>query len=322
MHAQDVRGLRGRARPERGVFGRLQFMLLGGLLMIVAASTDAQPAVQQVLLLQSLDRGNLVIDQFTGEFRVGLDLHAGQPVNITQVVVGSTGIVGASQQATVDYIRSLYADRPPPDLVVTVAGPAAVFARRHRRQIFPDTPVLFAAVDQRYLNDAPLGDNETAVAVVNDFPRLVDDILRVLPETRHVFMVVGSGSIGQFWRRTLETEFARFGDRLTFTWSDGLALPEILGRVANLPKNSAIFYLTFGIDGQGGAFADPQVLADLHAKANSPMFGALTPLFGHGIVGGSMMSIGTLARKTADVTSQILNGAPARSFRVAPQSAG
>ena len=54
---------------------------------------------------------------------------------------------------------------------MTIGGPAAVFARKYRQQLFPDTPLLFAAVDQRYLGGAPLGENETAVAVVNDYPR-------------------------------------------------------------------------------------------------------------------------------------------------------
>jgi len=322
MHAQDARSLAGRARPDRGVCRGFQFALLSGLLMIVAASTEAQPVVKQVLLLQSLYRGNLVLDQFTGDFRIGLDQHAGKPVNVVQVVVAPTGFVGASEQAVVDYIRSIYADRRPPDLVMTVGGPAAAFAREHRRQIFPEAPFLFASVDQRYLRDTPPADNETAVAVVNDFPRLIDDILLVLPETKHVFMVIGSGSLGRFWRRVLEGEFTRFRDRLTFIWSDELSLPDILGRVASLPSHSAIVYLTFGTDAQGGAYADQQVLADLHAKANAPMFGAFSSLFGHGIVGGSMMSIGGLARNTADVASQILNGAPPRSLRVPPQSPG
>ena len=45
---------------------------------------------------------------------------------------------------------------------MTISGPAAVFARKYRQQLFPDTPLLFASVDQRYLTDAPLGDNEIA----------------------------------------------------------------------------------------------------------------------------------------------------------------
>ena len=65
-------------------------------------------------------------------------------------------------------------------------------------------------MDERWLRGAPLGENETAVAVVNDFPRLVDDILQVLPETKQVFMVIGSGPLGRFWRRELEDEFSDF----------------------------------------------------------------------------------------------------------------
>ena len=161
---------------------------------------------------------------------------------------------------------------------MTVGGPAAVFARKHRQRALPRRRrSCLASVDQRYLRGAPLGENETAVTVVNDFPRLIDDILQVLPETRQVFMVIGSGSIGQFWRRELESEFARFRGRVTFVWSDELSLPDILRRVASLPSHSAIVYLTFGTDVQGGAYADEQVLADLHATANAPLFGSAEP---------------------------------------------
>ena len=289
--------------------------------MIGAATSEAQSPVKQVLMLQSLDRGNLTLDHFTGNFRVSLDQRAGNPVNVVQIVVGPTGFVGAPEQAVVDYIRSVFADRPPPDLIATVGGPAAVFARKHRRQLFPETPLLFASVDQRWLREAPLGENETAVAVALDFPGLVDDILRVLPETRQVFMVVGSGSLGRFWRQELEIGFARFRDRVTFIWSNELSLPEILRRCASLPSHSAILYLGFSADAQGGAYADEQVLADLHATANAPLFGAQTPLLGYGIVGGSLMGIDDLARSTADVASRILNGEPPASLRVPPQAA-
>jgi hypothetical protein len=292
------------------------------LLVIGAASSEAQSKVKQVLMLQSLNRGNLPLDHFTGEFRVRLDQRAGEPVNVVQVVVGPTGFVGAPEQAVVDYIRYIYADRPPPDLIVTVGGPAAVFARKYRRQLFPGTPLLFASVDQRWFRDAPLGENESAVAVANDFPRLIDEILRVIPETRQVFMVMGSGSIGQFWRRELEAGFVRFRDRVTFVWSNELSLPDILRRVASLPAHSAIVYLAFTTDAQGGAYADEQVIADLHARANAPLFGVQSPMFGIGIVGGSLVSIEDLGRSAAGVAGRILNGEPAASLRVPPQLPG
>ena len=60
--------------------------------MIGAASSEAQSPVKQVLILQSLDRGNLVLDQFTGEFRVNLDQRVARPVNVVQVVVAKEGL--------------------------------------------------------------------------------------------------------------------------------------------------------------------------------------------------------------------------------------
>jgi signal transduction histidine kinase len=311
-----------KTRPDRGEYRRLQAALLGALLVFGAATSEAQSPVQQVLVLQSIDRGNLSLDHFTGEFRVRLDQGAGKPVNVVQVVVGLTGFVGAAEQSVVDYIRSIYANRPRPDLIMSVGGPAAAFTRRHRKELFPATPLLFASVDQRWLRDVPLGENESAVAVAQDYPRLVDDILRVLPETKQVFMVIGSGAIGRFWHQELDTAFARFRDRVTFVWSDQLSLPEILRHCANLPSHSAIVYLTFSADAQGGAYADEQVLADLHATANAPLFGAQSPLLGYGIVGGPLIGMDDLARSTADVASRILNGEPPASLRVPPQTAG
>ncbi len=300
----------------------LRCVALAALLMLGPASGEAQPPAQQVLMLQSFDRGNMIIDHFTGNLRVELDRRAARPVNVVQVVVGLTGFVGASEQAILDFIRSAYVGRPKPDLIVTVAGPAAVFARKYRGQLFPDTPLLFAAVDQRYLGDAPLGANETAVAVVNDFPWLVDDILQLLPQTRQVFMVTGSGQIGRFWHQELNEQFKRFHDRLTFIWSDDLPIAEILRRCAGLPAHSAIVYLIFGTDASGAAYADERVLADLHATANAPLFARHSVYLGSGVVGGRLMSIDDLGHRTADAALRLLNGASPSSVRVPPQPPG
>jgi len=296
--------------------------VIAGLLLLCAPSSEAQPAVRQVLVLQSFDRGNMTIDQFTANFRVELDRLAGSPVNLVQVVVGSTGLVEAPDQAIVDYIRSTFADRPKPDLIMAIAGPAAVFARKYRQVLFPGTPILFAAVDRRILDAAPLGEGEAATAVANDFPGMIEDILQLLPQTRQLFMVMGSGELGAFWHRELAEQFKRFDGRLTFIWSNDLSLPEILRRCASLPRNSAILYFTFGTDASGAAYADERVLTDIHAAANAPMFGIQRAYVGYGVVGGSLVAIDDVARNTAVAAIRILNGAPPGSIAVPTQLAG
>ena len=291
-------------------------------LLLCAAPSDAQTSVPHVLILQSFERGISVLDNITSNLRVDLDQRMGRPVNVVQVVVSPTGLVGAPEQTIVDYIRATYAARPKPDLIIALAGPATAFARRHRQQLFPDTPLLFAAVDHRYLRDAPLGENEAAVPVMVDIPQLVDEIVQLLPETKQVFMVMGSGQLGAFWHRELEREFERFQGRLTFVWSDRLSLAEILSRCASLPSHSAIFYVAFGTDAEGGTYADERVLADLRATANAPVFGVQSVLLGTGIVGGSLLSNELTTRNVADAASRILNGATTASVTVPPQPTG
>ena len=304
------------------VGNRLRCAALAGVLVLGAASSDAQPVVRSILLLQSIDRGQLANDQFHVNFRVELDKRTEQPINVISVIVGSIGSVRASEQSVVDYIRSAFVDRPKPDLIMTSGGVAGVFARQYRQQIFPDTPLLFANVDQRYIAAAPLGDNETAVAVATDFSRSIEAILALLPQTRQVFMVVGSGQNSQFWHREIEGQVGRFHDRLTFVWSDDLALPEILRRCASLPDNSVIFYVTFGVDAAGAAYSDERVFAALHATANAPVFAVHSVYMGLGIVGGSLLPIDDLSRETADVAFRLLNGAPPSSVRVRPLPPG
>jgi signal transduction histidine kinase len=304
---------------KTGAGRRLAHVVLTGLLLIAAAPSAAEPVARQVLVLQSFDRGNMILDHFTANFRVELDKQVGHPVNLLQVVVGPTGFVAAPEPATVDFIRSLYADRANPDLIVAVAGPASAFARRHRAQLFPDAPLLFAAVDERYLGAEPLGENETATTAINDFSRVVDEILQLRPQTTQVFMVTGNGVLGHFWHGALEQEFQRFQDRVTFVWLDDLSFVDLVRRCASLPRNSAIYWVAFGTDAAGGAYADERALADLHAASNAPLFASQGAYMGTGVVGGSLMSNDQMVRASADAASRLLNGAAPKDIQIPPQ---
>jgi signal transduction histidine kinase len=290
------------------------------LLVLFGASGEA--AVRHVLLLQSLDRGNLTLDHFTGNFRAAIDRSASEPITITQFVVNPSGFLETPEQAIADFLRAAFANHPKPDLVITTGGPAAVFARKYREQLFPESPLLLAAFDQRFMQNAPLSEHETSVAVLNDMPGIVDDILQVLPRTSNVFVVIGPGPLGSFWQKEVERDFQRFGNRVSFTWSGDLSFAEILKRVATLPPNAAIFYLTFGSDAAGGAYAEQRILSDIHAVANAPLFGSQGALLGHGIVGGRLLSADELGQNAADAALRILGGESPSRVRTPLQMPG
>jgi enoyl-CoA hydratase/carnithine racemase len=125
---------------------------LAGVLVLGAASSDAQPVVRSILLLQSIDRGQLANDQFHVNFRVELDQRAGTPVNVVQIMVGPIGFVAASEQAVVDYIRSIFVDHRDPDLTVSIGGPYRVAVRAIGFGPATRTGVMLT-IGQRYTAD-------------------------------------------------------------------------------------------------------------------------------------------------------------------------
>ena len=104
-------------------------------------------------MLQSYHRGNLTLDGLSNSFRLDVEQRAGRPLNIEQIAVGRGASAGPSEQRILDYIRSIYAGQAPPDLIVAIAGPASVFARKYRQQLFPDVPLVFAGADVRFLGE-------------------------------------------------------------------------------------------------------------------------------------------------------------------------
>jgi signal transduction histidine kinase len=249
---------------------------------------------------------------------VELDRIAATPVNLVQVVVGARGLVDPPDEAVIAFIRSTFANQKP-DLVMTIAGPAAQFARKYRPSLFPDTPLLLAAVDRQVVGAAPLRADEAAVMVAQDFSQRIADILALEPQTSQVFMVVGARETAKFWHVELERQFKRFEGRLTFVWSDDMSLQEIVRRCASLPRDAAIFYLSFGTDGSGATYTDEQVLNRIHTTASAPLFGLQGAYIGHGVVGGFVVPVDVVSRNTADAVVRLLDGATPASIVVPPQ---
>jgi hypothetical protein len=151
---------------------------------------------------------------------------------------------------------------------------------------------------------------------------LIDDILQILPETRNLFVVTGSGAFGAFWQTELKHDLERDRNRLTFIWSEDLSYEQVMQRAANLPPHSAIFSIAAGTFATGSWQGDERTLADLSARANAPVFGVPGVWLGAGIVGGRLRNIDNLGAITTDVVMRILDGESPGRIRIPPRSIG
>jgi len=184
------------------------------LLFTAGSVTGAEP--RRVLLINSFGREFAPYDAFAGNFRTELVRQSSQPVDIYEVSLESARFGPDSQhQPTADYLRAMFEGRRL-DLIVPIGGPAVRFAQSYREQLFPATPILLAAVDERHLQQALLTTNDTAVAIRNDLARVMENILRVLPQTTNVCVVVGNSPLEQFWLGEMRREFQPLNKRVEF----------------------------------------------------------------------------------------------------------
>jgi len=204
-----------------------------------------------------------------------------------------------------DYLAALFPDQRL-GLAVAVGSPAMDFFRQHGRPFFPTTPMLAIVEERRVPPD--LGAGETVVTISVDLVGAIETILRVLPETNNVSVVIGNSPVEQYWRARGQLAFEPFAGRVSVRWLNDLSFEEILKHAAMLPPRSAILFNNLLRDAVGVAYSDHEVVAKLHDVATAPIFTFDDTDFGHGIVGGSWPSTQDLSRDYADVALRILRG--------------
>ncbi|WP_457094782.1 ABC transporter substrate-binding protein, partial [Microvirga sp. P5_D2] len=222
----------------------------------------------------------------------------------------------AAEAKFVEYLRVLYAQRPP-DLIVTMGGPAARFIQRHRADLYPTTPMLLAAVEVRLLDPSMLSEQDAVTAVRFDQVALVDNILRLLPKTKAIAFILGNSPGERFWtgeqQRILGPLLA---NKVELIFYNERPFEEILKDVARLPPNSAIFFQQMAVDGAGAVYGDKEPLKRIHEVANAPIFSFDMSYFNGEVVGGPMFSPAEGARPTAAVAVRILGGEKASGIKV------
>jgi signal transduction histidine kinase len=290
------------------------------LLLLLPLSALARGETRQVLVLSSSERPFAPQSGFADALMRDLIRLSREPIQFVEVSVQAARASGEAPDVSAAHrIRSAFHPGRL-DLVVTIGGPAATFAQRFRRELFPDTPTLIAGVDRRFVEHGTFSDSETVVATQHDPAAMIDEVLRLRPATRTVLVVIGSSHVEQFWLKEMKREFGRFGDRLQFIWTNDLSFAEILERCRTMPDGSAIFFALLSLDGKGEPRVGSDTLTALHAVANVPIF-ALYGM-GEGIVGGPMLSTDDLSRTTAQVALRVLAGESPATIKTPTQRTG
>ncbi|MDM0019250.1 histidine kinase [Variovorax saccharolyticus] len=264
----------------------LVWLLLAGFVAIGAEAAGPR----RVLTLHSFGRDFAPYDTIASTFRTDLARRSAEPINFVDANLDLSRAPNEGEERFfVEYLRARF-EQAPPDVVVTIGPPAARFYLRHRSELFPATPLVVGALDERILKQLPIGPADAAVAGKVDLPALVSNILTVLPDTETISVVIGSSELERFWKAELQREFAQFEGRVGFEWLDKLSLVQMQQRIATLPARSAVLYAYMIVDAAGIPHEQRAALETLRSTASAPIFGIYESELGKGVAGGPYSS--------------------------------
>jgi len=124
---------------------------------LMIANSEAASAPKRIVFLHSYSQNFKPWSEYAKALRKELYLQSDWPLFIEDfsVVTGRTEHDENAEANFVGYLSALFSSQPP-DMIIAFGGPAAVFVQRHRHELFPTTPMLLTAVDQR--RDGPNGE--------------------------------------------------------------------------------------------------------------------------------------------------------------------
>jgi PAS domain S-box-containing protein len=275
---------------------------------------------RRVLLIHSFGQDFQPFITFAADFRSGMARESRQPVDFFDVALADARFESREEGAFVDYLSALFAGHRL-DLVVPMGAPAVGFAQKYRARLFPDTPMLLAAVDQRLVQSSMLTTNDAVIAMRHDPRLLVEAMLKLMPDTTNVVMVFGSSSLERFWADEFMRESQLPTNHVACESFCGFSLEKMKQRAAALRRGSVMLFGDVLIDADGIPQTGDEALENLHAAANAPIFGIHDFQLGHGIVGGPLVPVHELARQSASAAAHILEGESPANFRPPPMGA-
>ncbi len=194
------------------------------------------------------------------------------------------------------------------DVVIAVGNGASDLLLNNGRTLFGDVPMILVASEEQHPGQVPYRPNMVHLGCGFNFAAAGRIISRLLPKTRHVFVISGCATTDCKLSEKAAREISAAVKHAAIHQLSCLSEQELMATVERLPRNSVILYLTMFRDKNGKVFIPRELMSKISRRANAPTFGIVDTYLGHGIVGGLLLSAETQGKRFVDAALQILKG--------------
>ena len=272
-------------------------------------SAAAPAAPTRVLLLHMSPRVAPAVLAIEEGFRTTFGKAVGQPVAFHSEYFEQTAFADdeSLQEEIAAYLRAKYS-RTKLDVVAVTSSRGLRFAVRHRASLFPGVPIAFAAVDKAAAADVRLPDDVSGVWLSLDWTGTLEAALRLQPDTERAVVVTGASAFDQTWAAAARVQFASPRRPIEITYLVGLPIETLVQRLAALPRRTVVLLGAFSRDGAGQEIRSVEQRAPILTASTAPVYSVGGATFGHGVVGGHVVSFEAQGQRQAEIAAQLLRG--------------
>jgi signal transduction histidine kinase len=245
-------------------------------------------------------------NQIINEIRTTLDNRAGGSVPVYAEDLDLYRFNGPDYlDVTEKYLEEKYRGKSL-GAIIPVGSAGLDYALRIRNALWPDVPIVFAAVDRKTADLEPVP-GVTGITIQLNLADMIRAASALLPDTRH-FVLVGDRLEKQLYYNQFAEELAEYSRTFDFIDLMGLPLSVVKQRLATLPERSAILYIGINSD-QTTVYVSSDLVPALAEVANRPIFVGVETYFGTGAVGGFILSPKQVGREAGQLALRVIAGA-------------
>jgi signal transduction histidine kinase len=302
---------------------RLRFVLkvfvVGFAALVIGShAVAAQEPARRVLLLYPYDNARPFSEIAGAAVRRRLDEKSPSKIEIDSIFLDLSRFpADADERRSARYLAEKYSGKPL-DLVIPLGAEAERFAVKYRDIFAPKVPVVFCCVTPELAAAPGRPADVTGNYGEFDAGKTIALAQQLQPNAKNLIIISGSSDIDGRWMAELRKEISPFEKRYNTEYWIGVRYETLLERVAHLPPETIVVFVTLYGDGTGRAFVPAQVVEELAKVATAPIYGPSDTYLGRGIVGGYIDSFESMGVDAADMALEILAGTDPKTVTPRP----
>ncbi|GLR90834.1 sensor histidine kinase [Bradyrhizobium iriomotense] len=285
----------------------MRTLVLVWLLAVTATLAVAEPSPRTALVIDEPDPSSGIPTTFSATLRAALN-NFRPSVAVFGETLDLKRFSGRKQEATLrTYVQQKYSDVRF-GVIVAVGASALDLVRRWRSELWPDVPVVFAAIDEMTAARLEPDRNMTGLVMRRTIKSTMTVAHILVPDLKRLAVLGGSLTKDPYRLQYLK-ELPALAGQTELINLTGLPLNVQAARGASLPDKTAIFYTSLFIDDEGTRYSSPDALTVIARVANRPILVDVESLIGFGATGGFVLNNVAYGQEVAALAARILDDA-------------